>query len=216
MKKQTYLSKILRHSLGILMILAFFSVYATADTPTGSGSAKPAASKKAAAKPKAKPGSADEDQIHVSADALVSDRNANYAEFQGNVVTTQKGSTMFSDRLKIFYIQDPTKKKTAKNPNSQGAIDKIVATGNVKIKMEDKTAWADKAVYTKNDDSILLSGGNPRIFSGKNYLTGETIRVNRKTEEVFVNAVPGSTQPSGKPGKRVEMNIFTNDPDLKK
>lgn len=178
----------------------------TSQTKSGAGKSKP--SKSGAAKD-------DPDQIHVSADALISDRNANYAEFQGNVVTTQQGSVMISDRLKIFYIQDANKKKSAKDPNNQGTIDKIIATGNVKIKMEDKTAWSDKAVYTKSDDSILLSGGNPRILSGKSYLSGETIRVNRKTEEVFVNTDAGAKKAGEKP-KRVEMNIFPNDPSLKK
>lgn len=194
----------------ILILVATLAADTTADTKTKAAGGKTASKSKAASPG---PSQAAEDQIHVSADALVSDRNANYAEFQGNVVTTQKGSVMHSDRLKIFYTQDP--KKSSKDPKSQGSIEKIIATGHVKIEMEDKTAWAEKAVYTKSDDSILLSGGNPRIFSGKSYLSGETIRVNRKTEEVFVNAGPGAKPSGDKPKQRVEMNIFTNDPGLK-
>jgi len=200
----------------VLLITVSFAAKTMADTkPSVSSSAKKSQTKSSSGKSKSAKSKEDPDQIHVSADALVSDRNANYAEFQGNVVTTQEGSVMISDRLKIFYTQDPNKKKSAKNPNNQGAIDKIIATGNVKIKMEDKTAWADKAVYTKSDDTILLSGGNPRILSGKSYLSGETIRVNRKTEEVFVNTDAVAKKDGDKP-KRVEMNIFTNDPSLKK
>ncbi len=196
----------------ILVLVAAFAADTMASTKTKTAGSKTAAKSKTA---KPSPPKATDDQIHVSADALISDRSANYAEFQGNVVTTQKGSVMHSDRLKIFYTQEPAK-KNAKDPKNQGAIEKIIATGHVKIEMEDKTAWADKAVYTKTDDSILLSGGNPRIFSGKSYLSGETIRVNRRTEEVFVNAGPGATTTGGeKPKQRVEMNIYTNDPGLK-
>jgi len=200
----------------VFLITMAFAVKTMADTkPSTSTSAKKSQTKAGAGKSKSAKAKNDPDQIHVSADALISDRNANYAEFQGNVVTTQEGSVMISDRLKIFYIQDPNKKKSSKDPNNQGAIEKIIATGNVKIKMEEKTAWADKAVYTKIDDTILLSGGNPRILSGKSYLSGETIRVNRKTEEVFVNTDTVAKKAGEKP-KRVEMNIFTNDPSLKK
>lgn len=202
----------------VLLITVSFAAKTMADTkssPSASDSAKKSQTKSGSGKSKSAKSKGDPDQIHVSADALVSDRNANYAEFQGNVVTTQEGSVMISDRLKIFYVQDPNKKKSSKDPNNQGAIEKIIATGNVKIKMEDKTAWADKAVYTKSDDTILLSGGNPRILSGKSYLSGETIRVNRKTEEVFVNT-DAVTKKAGDKPKRVEMNIFTNDPSLKK
>lgn len=203
----------------VLLVTVSFAVKTMADTkpsPSASDSAKKSQTKSGSGKSKSAKSKGDPDQIHVSADALISDRNANYAEFQGNVVTTQEGSVMISDRLKIFYTEDPNKKKSAKNPNNQGAIEKIIATGNVKIKMEDKTAWADKAVYTKSDDTILLSGGNPRILSGKSYLSGETIRVNRKTEEVFVNTDTVAKKEGDKPKKRVEMNIFTNDPSLKK
>lgn len=200
----------------VFLITVAFAVKTMADTkPSTTTGAKKSQAKAGAGKSKSAKAKNDPDQIHVSADALISDRNANYAEFQGNVVTTQEGSVMFSDRLKIFYIQDPNKKKSSKDPNNQGAIEKIIATGNVKIKMEEKTAWADKAVYTKSDDTILLSGGNPRILSGKSYLSGETIRVNRKTEEVFVNTDTVAKKAGEKP-KRVEMNIFTNDPSLKK
>jgi len=200
----------------VFLITMAFAVKTMADTkPSTTTGAKKSQTKAGAGKSKSAKAKNDPDQIHVSADALISDRNANYAEFQGNVVTTQEGSVMNSDRLKIFYIQDPNKKKSSKDPNNQGAIEKIIATGNVKIKMEEKTAWADKAVYTKIDDTILLSGGNPRILSGKSYLSGETIRVNRKTEEVFVNTDTVAKKAGEKP-KRVEMNIFTNDPSLKK
>jgi lipopolysaccharide export system protein LptA len=200
----------------VFLITMAFALKTMADTkPSTTTGAKKSQAKAGAGKSKSAKAKNDPDQIHVSADALISDRNANYAEFQGNVVTTQEGSVMISDRLKIFYIQDPNKKKSSKDPNNQGAIEKIIATGNVKIKMDEKTAWADKAVYTKTDDTILLSGGNPRILSGKSYLSGETIRVNRKTEEVFVNTDTVAKKAGEKP-KRVEMNIFTNDPSLKK
>jgi lipopolysaccharide transport protein LptA len=197
-----------------LFVLLTFGIHALAET-NSSAPASPGKTVKKTTKgknTKTAKSNQDDDQIHVSADALVSNRNANYAEFQGNVVTTQKGSVMNSDRLKIFYSQDPK----SKDPNKRGAIEKIVATGHVKIDMEDKTAWSDTAVYTKTDDTILLSGGNPRIMSGKSYLSGEIIKINRKTQEVFVNNV-NSTFPSddNKPKKRVEMNIFTNDPNLK-
>ncbi len=200
----------------VILVLVAFAANTMAATPSSNGktAAKSSQGKAKSKSAKSGPSKSDEDQIHVSADALISDRNANYAEFQGNVVTTQKGSVMHSDRLKIFYTQDPNK-KTSSDAKKQGSIDKIVATGHVKIVMGDKTAWADKAVYTKSDDSILLSGGNPKILSGKSYLSGETIRVNRKTEEVFVNAVEGSFPAENKPKKRVEMNIFTNDSSLK-
>ena len=119
----------------ILVLVAAFASDTMANTKAKTSGSKTSAKSKAA---KPSPSKSAEDQIHVSADALVSDRTANYAEFQGNVVTTQKGSVMHSDRLKIFYTQDP--KKSSKDPKSQGSIEKSIANGHVKIEIEETTA----------------------------------------------------------------------------
>ena len=147
------------------------------------------------------------DEIHVSADTLISAKNANYAEFQGNVITTYKGAVLYSNRLKITY-----KEKGAKPAGNQkghsGDVEKIIATGNVKIVFEDKTSWSESAVYTKADDCILLTGGNPKVVSGKNTISGETIKINRTTEEVFVN---GETKQGQGKSKRVEASFFPEE-----
>jgi lipopolysaccharide transport protein LptA len=149
------------------------------------------------------------EEIHVSADSLISVRNSNYAEFQGNVVTVHKGATMYSDRLRITYKEKADKKPSDKK-ESGNDIDKIIATGHVKIVFEDKTAWSDSAVYTKEDDCVVLSGGNPKVVSGKNVLTGDTIKINRTTEELFANGAPKLNTTKT---KRVEATFF---PDSEK
>jgi len=144
-------------------------------------------------------------EIHVTSDYLVSDRNANYAEFQGNVVATQEGSVLTSERLKITYGKEPSpgvaeEKKEDRSP--VGAIETIVATGNVKMVMEDKTAWADMATFNRLDNTIILTGGNPRVVSGKSTVSGEKIILNRTTGQVSVHR--------GK-GHRVEAFFYPDD-----
>lgn len=152
-------------------------------------------------------------EIHITADVLVSDRNARYAEFQGHVVAIQEGSTLTSDRLKITYISrdeepDPsgepkkTDDDTAANPAS--GIETIVATGTVKMVMEDKTAWAEKATFNRMDDTITLTGGKPKVISGKSTITGETIIMNRTTGQVTVH---------GGANQRVEAFFYEDDMD---
>lgn len=198
----------------IIVLLAFIST-TMADTKPSPAPAKTAKTKSKSTK--SKTSKANDDKIDVVADELVSNGNANYAEFRGNVVTTQQGSVMVSDRLQIYYSknQENDKVKAPKDPNKQGAIEKIIATGNVTIKMKEKTARAEKAVYTKNDDFIVLSGGSPRVLMGQNSLSGEIISVNRKTEQVFVNVVPGSGKSTEKPKERVKMTINPGDPSFK-
>ena len=216
MKKKSGLIVLIVLIASVFVVVSTFSEVQTAKTADKTGAAKTNPAKSSPGKSKSstkKP----QDEIHVSADELVSDRNANYAEFRGNVVTTQKGAVMHSDRLKIIYSQTTEKKGASKDEKQNGAIEKVIATGHVKIVMEDKTAWADVATYTKADDSILLTGQNPKILSGKSYLSGETIRLNRSTQEVFVNTGPGVGSGDGKkPKKRVEANFFPGEPGLTK
>lgn len=147
-------------------------------------------------------------EIHVTADYLISDRNARYAEFQGNVVATQQESVLTSDRLKITFLEsekDDTEKNSENTGNPAGAIDTIVATGHVKMVMEDKTAWAENATFNRVDDTIILTGGNPRVVSGKSSLTGEKIVIKRSTGQVTA---------FGSKNKRVDA--FFNQEDVEK
>lgn len=135
-------------------------------------------------------------QIHITSDMLVSDRNGNYAEFQGNVVAVQEGSTLTSDRLKITYTgqddqatkPDSTTTEPDKNDQkkSEQGIETIVASGKVKMTMDDKTAWAEVATFNRKDDTIILTGGTPRVVSGQSTISGEKIIMNRQTGQISV------------------------------
>jgi lipopolysaccharide export system protein LptA len=129
-------------------------------------------------------------EIHITSDSLLSDRNSNYAEFTGHVVATQKGSVLTSDRLKITYTgqeQSTEKNETDSPSNPVGAVSTIVATGNVIMTMEDKKAWAEKAVFNRDEDTVILTGGNPRVLSGKSMVSGKKIILNRSTGQISVD-----------------------------
>lgn len=146
-------------------------------------------------------------ELHVTSDYLISDRNARYAEFQGNVVATQEGSVMTSERLKITFLEtkeDETEARETETGNPRGSIESIVATGQVKMVMEDKTAWAEKAVFNSEEDTITLTGGNPRVVSGKSSMAGDKIVIKRSTGQVM--AYRGQGQP-------VDVIIFEEDLD---
>ncbi|NOY69766.1 MAG: hypothetical protein GXP53_09825 [Deltaproteobacteria bacterium] len=134
--------------------------------------------------------------IHISADKLISSRDAFTAEFSGNVLATQAGATIQSDQLFVYY----EKRESSPSDEEKGGmganrIKKIVAMGNVKIKMNNKTAFCDKAVYAVADGIIVLTGNDVRIADAGNYIHGRQITLNRLTGAISV---------SGGPEKRVE------------
>lgn len=145
-------------------------------------------------------------EIRVAADKLVSDRNAQYAEFSGNVVATRENTTLTCSSLKVFYAAK--REKTGKKAGDKSEpIEKMVATENVKLVFEDKIAVAEKAVYTAKNDSIVLTGGEPRVTSGNSYITGDKITLLRADGKIIVDR--GKT-------KRVSAEFHPEDEELMK
>ena len=46
------------------------------------------------------------EKIHITADKLISDNEAKYTEFIGNVRATQRNTVIIADKLKIFFKRD--------------------------------------------------------------------------------------------------------------
>ncbi len=146
--------------------------------------------------------SAGGEKIHVTADRLVADQNKQFAEFSGDVCATQGDTVIHSNRLKVFY-------KSGANPGgsqktSDEMIRKIVATGDVDIAFENRTAYSEKAVYTTQNSEVVLSGPGTRIESENNFIDGEKIIWNRRSGDMTV--IGGKV-------KRVEA-VFESDSEL--
>jgi len=154
-----------------------------------------------------KPGTGD---IHISADKLVSSRDDDTAEFSGNVLATQAGVTIQSDRLRVHYEKIPDDKAVAGSKSGMGSnrIKEIIAEGNVKIVMNNRTAFCDRAVYDVSEGLIVLTGNNVRIAQDDNFIHGSRITLNRLTGAVSVSGDPD------KPDHRVEA-VFNPGAEVK-
>lgn len=109
--------------------------------------------------------------IHITSDAVESDHTVGWVEFTGNVKATEEDVVITADRIKIFYRSDG---ETSMEANR---IEKIVSQGNVKILFDNKTktAMAEMAEYTADQQVLVLSGGDPTVWSGKNVIRGKKI-----------------------------------------
>ena len=143
-------------------------------------------------------------KIHITADKLISDNDADCAEFIGNVRATQEDTVITADSLKIFV---------KKNPDNKGApgvgtesINKIIASGNVKINFDNRVAVTPQAVYNIKTGILVLSGDNSRIVSGKDSISGEKITIYRTTGRITVES-------GGE--KRVEAVFYSGEKGLK-
>lgn len=126
-------------------------------------------------------------KIHVTADSLTTDNDARFAEFSGNVKATQGESVIRADSLKIYYRPAGEAKNDTGEPNA-ASIEKIIASGNVVITIDDKVAVTQKAVYIMENRVLVLSGKNSKITSGKDSISGETITFYRADGRIKVES----------------------------
>ncbi len=139
-------------------------------------------------------------KIRITAERLISDSEARFAEFSGNVKATQGDTVIIADHLKIFYKSDP-KGKAGDSPGEE-SIDKIAANGNVKIHFENRVAVAQHAVYTTGNRVLVLSGAGSKVTSGTDYISGEKIIYYRTDGKIVVE---------GSSDKQVEAVIYPGE-----
>lgn len=120
--------------------------------------------------------------IVITSDTLLTDTNGNSAEFSGNVKAVQGDTVITSEKLKIFFKN----KKSGKSNADETAMEKIIATGKVKIKFDNRVAVTQKAVYITSEKLLVLTGPDSTVTSEGNSISGEKITLNRADGRVRV------------------------------
>jgi lipopolysaccharide export system protein LptA len=111
------------------------------------------------------------EKIRITAQRLVSDTSGNQAEFVGDVKASQGETEITADSLKIFFAGH----STSQNASPAQSLEKLIATGNVQIKFDNRLAVARQAVYITAQRVLILKGPGATVSSGENTITGETI-----------------------------------------
>lgn len=125
-------------------------------------------------------------KIHIRADKLVSQRESNYIHFMGDVKVDVDQTKINSSELKVFYEQMPSAGSSVANNN----INKIVASGNVTIDFDNRSAKCDQAVYQTETQTLILTGEKVAVMSENNSITGDKITFNQKTGQITVDGTP--------------------------
>ena len=141
-------------------------------------------------------------KIHITAQRLVSDAGNNCAEFIGHVEAHQGDTQILADSLKIYFKGDSGKEQAS----ATQSLEKLVATGNVEIKFDNRLAVARQAVYITAQRVLTLIGPGATVTSGDNTISGETITFYRDDGRFTVEG--------GGPGGRVKAVILPEDSGL--
>lgn len=100
--------------------------------------------------------------ITIKSNELTADNKGKTAIFTGKVVAKQGDVTIFADKIIVNYA------------DKKGDVEKIEASGNVRIVQQNKTGTAAQAVYESRDGRITLTG-DPKVMQGTDSVSGKVI-----------------------------------------
>lgn len=137
-------------------------------------------------------------KIYIIADKFISDSEAGFAEFIGNVRVTQGAMVIHAEKLKIYNRQDSNFKDSP--AIGEESIKKIIANGKVKITFDNRLATTDQAEYIIENKILILSGVDSKVISGKNSISGTKITLYR---------ADGRIEVEGRNEKQVEAIFYS-------
>jgi len=133
-----------------------------------------AALEEKAAKAEAAPSKTEKPQTTITCKGhLDMSYGKNMAIFNDDVVVNDPRMKMKADKMKVFFESESR------------AIQKVIATGHVRFKKEDKSAKSRKAVYTAKDGKVVLTG-KPMVKKGDSIMTGEMITFFRDDSRMLI------------------------------
>jgi lipopolysaccharide transport protein LptA len=156
--------------------------------------------------------------IHIKSDIMESVTSSGDTIFSGNVIVNYNDIVINSDKLEVIYqkVEDrQTEKKEKKSQNDEKKdanatseekkekrkIDRLIATGNVKITQNKMIITGSKAVYEKGPEKITITG-DAQAWDDKNRIKGETIIYYVKEERSVVQ---------GKGKDKVEAIVYPSE-----
>jgi len=121
--------------------------------------------------------------IHSS--TLEADDKKGIIIFTGDVEAKRDDFTVYCQTMTVYYEKSSDPKKS---DEFAGRIDRIVAIGNVKIvRAEGGVATGEKAEYYQRDEKLVLTG-NPKVKQNDNSVEGDRITLFLKEDRSVVES----------------------------
>ena len=147
--------------------------------------------------------------IQIEADRMETSQEDGTILFSGNVKANQGNLTINADEMTVLYAKtvprpDISKETAAARPQK---IEKILATGNVKIVQGDWVAAGDTMDFNA-DDRVVILAGNAKAWQDQNMVSGEKIIL-------YLNEGKSVVERSTREGERVKAFIYPSSQDNK-
>jgi lipopolysaccharide export system protein LptA len=116
--------------------------------------------------------------IDITSDRVETYSKENLIIFKGNVIARQKDVVIYADSIEALVIE-----------GGKG-IERVLASGNVKLQQGLRVASCQKAVFYNLDQKIFLTG-DPKVSEGDNMVSGEEIVFDLAQNKVEVKGGAG-------------------------
>lgn len=110
--------------------------------------------------------------IEVAADAMSIDQDDGTVVMTGNVVIVQGDLRLSAPKASVDYTDE-------------GGISQLFAEGGVTLVTPEEEAESATALYTLDDDQLLLRG-DVLLIQGRNAVTSDVMRINLETGTAFL------------------------------
>jgi len=100
--------------------------------------------------------------IDIVSDQVETYNKENRVIFRGNVVARQRDIVIYADSLEAVMVKEGK------------GIEKVIASGNVKVQQGLRVASCEKAEFDNPEQKVILTG-DPKIWEGENMVSGEEI-----------------------------------------
>ena len=122
-------------------------------------------------------------EIVIKSDSLEIDNKRKVVVFIGNVDARRDNFIINCQEMHLHYLTDPAEIDSGKEDLK---VDKIVATGKVKITRKNGgLAMAEKAIYYQNEERVVLTG-KPVVKQGNDFVEGAKITLLLKENRSIV------------------------------
>jgi lipopolysaccharide export system protein LptA len=124
--------------------------------------------------------------VRVTSSRLVYRDEERQAHFEGGVLVQGADLTISADNMNVFLLPRE-KKPEAQVGDGPAQLDRIVATGSVRITQSSRRAVGEQLTYTAADEKFVLTGGLPSIFDAEHgKITGVSLTYFRRDDRVVV------------------------------
>lgn len=128
---------------------------------------------------------ADQEAMVIHSNTLEADDKKGIIIFTGEVDAQRDDFTVYCHKMVVYYEKSPAKERTEE---FGGRIEKIVATGDVKIvRAEGGIATGEKAVYYQQGEKLVLTG-KPVVKQKDNSVEGDRITLFLKENRSVVES----------------------------